>query len=56
MVHVIKSFQRVPDDLVQQYKKLTAATVYEASGAKGALSSRIKPISPIWLCVELQSP
>jgi 4-hydroxy-4-methyl-2-oxoglutarate aldolase len=46
MVHVVKSFQRVPDDLVKQFKKLTAATVYEASGAKGALSSRIKPISP----------
>jgi 4-hydroxy-4-methyl-2-oxoglutarate aldolase len=46
MVHVIKSFERVPKELVQEYKQLTSATVYEASGAKGALSSRIKPVSP----------
>jgi 4-hydroxy-4-methyl-2-oxoglutarate aldolase len=46
MIHVITSFERVPKELVEEYKKLTSATVYEASGAKGALSSRIKPISP----------
>ena len=46
MIHVIKSFQRVPKGLVEEYKKLSSATIYEASGAKGALSSRIKPISP----------
>lgn len=45
MVHVIHTIQRVPRDLVTQYKKLSSATVYEASGAKGALSSRIKPIA-----------
>jgi 4-hydroxy-4-methyl-2-oxoglutarate aldolase len=31
---------------VRQYYELSSATVYEASGGKGALSSRIKPISP----------
>jgi 4-hydroxy-4-methyl-2-oxoglutarate aldolase len=46
MVHVIRNIQRVPIDLVNQYKKLSSATVHEASGGKGALSSRIKPISP----------
>jgi 4-hydroxy-4-methyl-2-oxoglutarate aldolase len=46
MIHVIKSFQRVPKALVEEYKKLSSATIYEASGAKGALSSRMKPISP----------
>ena len=45
MIHVIKSFQRVPMALVEEYKKLSSATIYEASGAKGALSSRMKPIS-----------
>jgi len=46
MVHVIHSIQRVPVALVDQYKELSSATVHEASGGKGALSSRIKPISP----------
>jgi len=46
MVHVIHSIQRVTIDLINQYRELSAATVYEASGGKGALSSRIKPITP----------
>ena len=46
MVHVIHSIQRVSKELVEKYKKLSSATIYEASGAKGALSSRMKPISP----------
>lgn len=45
-MHVKKAFERVPAELVRQFKNLSSATVYEASGAKGALSSRIKPISP----------
>lgn len=46
MVNVIHSIQRVGVDLVQQYRELSPATVHEASGGKGALSSRIKPIAP----------
>ena len=46
MVHVIHNIQRVPVELINQYKELSSATVHEASGGKGALSSRIKPISP----------
>jgi 4-hydroxy-4-methyl-2-oxoglutarate aldolase len=46
LAHVIRNIQRVPVELVNQYKELSSATVHEASGGKGALSSRIKPISP----------
>jgi len=42
----VQSIQRAPADLVQKYKRFSSATVHEASGCKGALSSRIKPISP----------
>jgi len=46
MVHVIHTIQRVPIELVIEYKKLSSATVYEASGGRGALSANIKPIAP----------
>jgi 4-hydroxy-4-methyl-2-oxoglutarate aldolase len=46
MAHVIHSIQRVSPALVEQYRQLSSATIHEASGGKGALSSRIKPISP----------
>ncbi len=46
MAQVIKTIERVPRDLVGRYRELGSATVHEASGGKGALSSRIKPISP----------
>jgi 4-hydroxy-4-methyl-2-oxoglutarate aldolase len=46
MVHVIRNIQRIPTHLVDQYQKLSSATVHEASGGRGALSSRIKPVSP----------
>jgi 4-hydroxy-4-methyl-2-oxoglutarate aldolase len=46
MPQVVHSIQRVPKELVEKYKRLSSATIYEASGAKGALSSRMKPISP----------
>lgn len=46
MVNVIHSIQRVRGDLANQYRELSSATVHEASGGKGALSSRIKPIAP----------
>jgi 4-hydroxy-4-methyl-2-oxoglutarate aldolase len=46
MAHVVTSISRVQAHLVEQYRKLSSATIHEASGGKGALSSRIKPISP----------
>ncbi len=46
MVHVINTIQRIPAELINQYKELSSSTVHEASGGKNALSSRIKPISP----------
>ena len=46
MAQVVRAIPRVPADLVHQYRELSSATVHEASGGKGALSSRIKPISP----------
>jgi len=46
MAQVVRTIQRVTTDLVRQYNELSSATVHEASGGKGALSSRIKPISP----------
>lgn len=51
MVQVIHTIQRVPADLVRKFSKLSSATVHEASGGKGALSSRIKAIDPgMYLC------
>ncbi|MGO9115985.1 MAG: 4-carboxy-4-hydroxy-2-oxoadipate aldolase/oxaloacetate decarboxylase [Desulfomonilaceae bacterium] len=45
MLHVIHNIQRVPTGIVTEYKKLSSATVHEASGGIGALSANIKPIS-----------
>ena len=45
MLHVIHNIQRVPSGLISEYKKLSSATVHEASGGIGALSANIKPIS-----------
>ncbi len=45
MLHVIHNIQRVPSGLIREYKKLSSATVHEASGGIGALSANIKPIS-----------
>ncbi len=46
MAHVISNISRVSPETVLNYRGLSAATVHEASGGKGALSSRIKPIYP----------
>ncbi len=46
MLHVIHTIQRVPTELVSEYRQLSSATVHEAAGAIGALSANIKPISP----------
>ena len=41
---IVHTISRVPQDLVEQFRSLSSATVYEASGGHGALSSRLKPI------------
>ena len=46
MAHVIRNIKRVSPEIVERFKTLSSATIHEASGGKGALSSRIKPISP----------
>lgn len=43
---VIHSIDRVLPGVVEQFRSLSSATVHEASGGRGALSSRIKPIDP----------
>ena len=42
--HVVHSIKRVPQDIVGHFRSLSSATVYEAGGGHGALSSRLKPI------------
>jgi 4-hydroxy-4-methyl-2-oxoglutarate aldolase len=42
--HVIRNIDRVPPDLIEAMKSFSAATIYEAYGAKGALFHNIKPI------------
>lgn len=44
MIHVKTKFDRPSEDAVQRLSKFSSATVHEAQGRKGALSSRIKPI------------
>lgn len=46
MAHVIHKIPRVSVELVNQYQGVGSATVHEASGQRGALSHRIKPIAP----------
>jgi len=41
---VVHSIERVVPEIVEQFRRFPSATIYEASGGRGALSSRIKPI------------
>jgi 4-hydroxy-4-methyl-2-oxoglutarate aldolase len=45
MVHVITQVSRPDRKLVEAYKDLGAATVYEASGRRGSVDPRIKPLT-----------
>ena len=45
MVHVIKTFERPEPKIVEAFRKHASATIHEASGRKGYISSRIKPIA-----------
>lgn len=44
MIHVKTKFDRPSEDAIQRLSKFSSATVHEAQGRKGALSSKIKPI------------
>jgi 4-hydroxy-4-methyl-2-oxoglutarate aldolase len=44
--HVVRKFVRPPQNLIKELSCFDSATVYEASGGKGALSSDIKPVDP----------
>jgi 4-hydroxy-4-methyl-2-oxoglutarate aldolase len=46
LAHVIRTFERPGADLVERIKEFTPATLHEAQGRTGALTSRIKPIYP----------
>ncbi|MCL2669529.1 MAG: 4-carboxy-4-hydroxy-2-oxoadipate aldolase/oxaloacetate decarboxylase [Syntrophaceae bacterium] len=45
--HVLRNIPRPPRELVLEFLAFDTATVHEASGGKGALSSAIKPIDPL---------
>lgn len=44
MIHVRTKFQRPSAQVVKELDQFSAATIHEAQGRRGALSSRIKPI------------
>jgi 4-hydroxy-4-methyl-2-oxoglutarate aldolase len=44
IIHTIKEIKRPVKDLIEQFSKLSSATVYEASGKQGYINSAVKPI------------
>lgn len=46
MIHVINVIQRPSKELIDSFRQIGTATVHEASGRKGAVDHRIKPIAP----------
>ncbi len=44
MIHVIKKIQKPTSELIKGFREISVATIYEASGRKGAVDYRIKPI------------
>jgi len=44
MIHVITSIPRMSKEIIKQFKTISVATVYEASGKKGYVNSKIKPL------------
>lgn len=45
MVHVITKIQRPSPEIVEAFKEHASATIHEASGRKGYIASKIKPIA-----------
>jgi 4-hydroxy-4-methyl-2-oxoglutarate aldolase len=46
MIHVRTKIQRPSQEIVEAFRGYASATIHEASGRKGYISSRIKPIAP----------
>ena len=44
MIHVITKIKRPPKEFIEKLKFISVATVYEASGRKGFIDPKIKPI------------
>lgn len=45
MIHVITQIRRLPQEIITQFRNISVATVYEASGKKGYINPQIKPLS-----------
>jgi 4-hydroxy-4-methyl-2-oxoglutarate aldolase len=46
MIHVHRQYAKVPRDLVEAFRDLASATIYEAAGQTGMLDPGIKPVYP----------
>ncbi len=45
MIHVRMKFERVAPELAEKFRRHASATIHEASGRRGYISHRIKPIA-----------
>ena len=46
MTHVLKAAQSLTPEIIEAFRSLDVATVYEASGRKGYIDNAIKPAAP----------
>ena len=44
MIHVITNPRRISNELIEKFQNLSSATIHEASGRKGFIDSKIKPL------------
>ena len=44
MIHVITNIKRPSKEVIEKFRSISVATVYEASGRKGFIDPKIKPI------------
>ncbi|OGD17227.1 hypothetical protein A2V47_05415 [Candidatus Atribacteria bacterium RBG_19FT_COMBO_35_14] len=44
MIHVIRNIKRTSKEVIEKFRSISVATVYEASGRKGFIDPKIKPI------------
>ncbi|HNP93300.1 MAG TPA: 4-carboxy-4-hydroxy-2-oxoadipate aldolase/oxaloacetate decarboxylase [Rectinema sp.] len=45
MIHVLKIAERPDQNIIESFRKLAVATIYEASGKKGFIDCAIKPLA-----------
>jgi len=45
MIHIISDIERPRKELIEKFRAMSAATVHEASGRKGAVDCGIKPVA-----------